>query len=142
MHIPPDVRNNLSVEFSFAAKQMADTEDMQAILFFFSAFYGAVHRALNLAWSDELALMHSVLQSTHQQINGLILAAASGQRPIGLAEEFPGALKQACNDLASLFENEDIEIAALHALLTRFAVISYASTGNGRYLSRKGQIKL
>jgi len=140
--MPDDVRNNLSGEFSFAAKQMADSKDLQTTLYFFSAFFGAVQRVLNLAWSDELVLMHSVLQSTHQQINGLIMAAASGQNPIGLAKELPEALNQACSDLASLLDNKEIEIAALHALLTRFAVLGYASTGNGRYLYLRGQIKL
>lgn len=142
MQLREDIRQTLAGEFSFAAQRMADVPDLQTKLFYFSAFYGALNRALNMEWSDELALVYLVLNSAHQQINSMVMAAATGQRLVGLSKEFPQALTNTCTEIAAMFAADRTDMTTLYPLLSRIAELSYATTGNGRYIYLKGNIKV
>jgi len=142
MQLPADIRQTLANEFRFATQQMADAPNFQAQLYLFSALYGAAFRALNLAWSDELALMHLVLRSAHQEIVPLAEGLGMGQRVFGVPPEIPQALTQVCTELATALEADRTDAATLYPLLARVAEISYATTGNGRYIYLKGQITI
>jgi len=142
MQVREDIRQTLASEFSFAGQQMADAPDLRAKLFFFSAFYGAVNRALNLEWSDELALMHLVLHAAHQQLNAMMAGATQGQPAIGIPAELPKALAQTCAEIATMFAAGKTDATILYPLLARIAELAYATTGNGRYMYLKGLIKV
>ena len=68
---------------------MADTHDLAAKLYFFSAFYGELNRALNQLWSPELGLAHLVLSKVHEQITGRVNMPTPGA---GIPAGFPAAL--------------------------------------------------
>lgn len=139
IELPKALRERLANEFRFAADRMADTPDLATKLYFFSAFFGELNRAFNQLWSPELGLAHLVLRDVHEKINGRINVPGVGTKiPDGL----PGALDHVANDLAVLFEGEQIDDARLHEVLARAAELGYAVTGNGYYLYLKGQIKI
>lgn len=143
MQMPETLRSRLANEFRFAAIKMTESPDLLSKLFFFSAFYGEVARVFNQAWSSELALVHLVLQTVHQQASARVGALASGVEPaIGLAKGFPEALDRVANELAELFESKQIDDARLYQILARTAELTYATTGNGYYLCLKGKIKI
>ena len=142
MQLPDDLRQTLASEFRFAAQQMADAEDFSAQLYFFTVFSSAVNRAFNQTWSNELALVYFIALAVHQELNPLAAAVMAGRSPIGFPTEIPEELTKACDELARVFEADRIDSGALHRVLARLAEIAYASTGNGRYLSLKGHIKL
>jgi len=135
-------RKRLASEFRFAADKMADSTDLLDQLFFFSAFYGEVARVLNLSWSAELALLHLVLNTVHQQINARVISLVSGDRVVGIAKELPSTLNRVASELANLFEAKEIDEAQFHSLLTKMSELGFVTTGNGYYLYTKGLIKL
>jgi len=137
--LPEALRARLADEFRFAAEKMADTHDLGAKLYFFSAFYGELNRALNQVWSPELGLAHLVLSKVHEQITGRVSIPTPGA---AIPPEFPAALDRVANELAELFGGRQIDDARLYQLLARAAELGYVSTGNGYYLYLKGQIKI
>jgi hypothetical protein len=137
--LPETLRTRLANEFRFAANRMADTPDLAAKLYFFSAFFGELNRAFNQSWSPELGLAYSVLKDVHQQISGRVGMPTPGT---GIPAGLPGALDRVANELAELFESERIDDAQLYQALARAAELGYVATGNGYYLYLKGQITI
>ena len=124
IRLPDTVRTTLATEFRTAADQIAQAQDMKSKLFFFSAFFAAIGRAFNAAWSDELALLHLVLQSTHGTVKmRLSQMQAGADLPIMLPDELPDALTKAAGDLAVVLAGEIIEESALFAVLARLATL-------------------
>ncbi len=142
MQLPDDVRQSLASEFRFAAQHIADADALAAQLFFFSVFFSATNRAFNQTWSDELALLHLVPQSVHRELNGIIATAVSGQTLQGVPNELSEELAKVSDELAQVFESDQIDAGTLYPVLARLAEIGYVSTGNGRYLHLRGRIKL
>ncbi len=139
MQLSEPIRSRLAEEFRFAADGMAANPDLPVKLYFFSAFYGELHRMLNQSWSADLVLTHLVLKEVHQQISGrLNMPTPTGGIPTG----FPDALDQVANDLADLFAGQQVDDSELHKILARAAELAYAVTGNGFYLYLKGEIKI
>jgi hypothetical protein len=137
--LPEALRARLADEFRFAADKMADTPDLAAKLYFFSAFYGELSRAYNQLWSPELGLAHLVLREVYNLVNGRLSMPTPGT---GIPPELPAAFDRVANELAGLFENEQIDDAQFYQALGRAAQLGYVATGNGYYLYLKGQIKI
>jgi len=133
------IHKRLAEEFRFAADNMANNPDLGTKLYFFSAFFGELNRVLNQSWSPELALVHLVIQSVHQQISGRANMPTAG---VIIPPEYPDALDKVADALARLFEDERIDEARLKQLLERAAELGYMMTGNGYYLYRRGEISL
>lgn len=144
MQLPSPIHKRLAEEFRFAADRMKTASDVQSKMWFFSAFYGETTRILNVWWNPELALLHMVLQEAFRIINiNAIEYAASGGRAIGFpAKELPEVLTAITFDLAELFQQKKVDETKLYNILTRLAELTYATTGNGRYLLTKGSINL
>lgn len=143
MHLPSPISKRLAQEYKFVAERIQAESSLQGKLYFFSAFYGEANRALNLAWDTNLALAHMVLQNTYQTIFTRVQAMAAGGEPfVALPASFPQELTECSVELATLFQSQRIEDAALEKILARFAELAYIATGNGYYLYVKGAIKL
>lgn len=137
--IPQAVHDNLIKEFRIAADKMKEVPDLPSKLYFFSATFGAAQRALNVAWSNELALLHQVLQTTHNMISSRLNQV---QPPIQLPEEVPGRLTEVADRLATVITADTIDEAVLFGILAELAALGYSTTGNGYYLYLKGELTL
>src|SRR5437870_4779552 len=83
------LREQIAEDFRFASNMMQGAADLPTRLYFFSAFFGALNRALNLIWSPDLALVHLVLQGAHATIQGrLNTALIGGDAGVGWPNEF------------------------------------------------------
>ncbi len=142
MKLPDALRNRLAREFRFAADGMAGSPDMQQRLYFFSVFYGELNRVLNLSWSPELVLAHTVLKETTQQISGRVNTPTVGTPNDGIPKGLSEAVDRLANDLADCFAAPEVEEAKLYQALARAAELGYVATGNGYYLYLKGAIKI
>ena len=140
MNVPEPIRERLHSEFVFAANSMAATSDLSEKLYFFSALFGEVNRAMNQHWDAELALIHLVLIGAHRETLGRI--SQPGPLSVNVPKELPDALTDVAADLVQLFEGPEQDSAKIHELVTRVAEIAYTATGNGYYLYLKGAIKL
>ena len=139
MQLPEALRARIAAEFRFAASKMAETPDLGAKLYLFSALFGELNRAFNQSWSPELGLANLVLKDVHQQISGRLSMPTLGT---AIPPELPGALDDVAAELATLFENKQIDDGRLFQILAKAATVGYAATGNGYYLYLKGQIRL
>ena len=142
MQLRDDIRQTLAVEFTFAANQMNKAADILELVYFYSAFYGAVNRALNLEWDSELALLHAVLLHSHQEIDQLANGLSRGQRFYGTPDNLPEELTRACRELANRFTANALDMEKIYPILARLAELSYSTTGNGRYNFARGNLKL
>ena len=143
MQLPDSVRNNLAQEFRTAADMMKEAPDLPSQLYFFSATFGAVNRAFNVAWTNDLTILHLVLQGVHGTISNRSNQLMAGQqRPIQLPEEVPGRLTEVADKLAAIITADTIDEAVLFGILAELATLAYSTTGNGYYLYLKGDLKL
>jgi hypothetical protein len=143
LSLPKEIKEHMANEFRFAADKMAEASDLSTKMFFYSAFFGAIHRSLNYAWNDDLALLHLAVQNSHQQMKGRLDLAIAGVEPgLGFPPNFGDVLTQFADDLASWFAAKTPDEDMFYRLLKRAAVLAYVVTGNGYYLYTKGAIKL
>ena len=143
MKLPKAAHEHLRKEFAIAAKFMQNTSDQSGVLYYFSAFLGATHRAMNLSYSTDLALMHLVLKTTHDEITDRIREIRTGQERVVLFQPSVfSTLKSLASRLATLVETPTIDDKALYDIYAQLAELAYVSTGNGYYLLVKGSINL
>lgn len=143
MSLPREIRERLAKEFRFVAQKIEEAPDIPAKLYFFSALYGEAGRALNLAWDDQLALIHLVCQATYERLNGRVQLVASGaDRVVGIPNGIPEALPEIARALAGLFDATELDTQGLQTTLSRLATIGFATTGNGAYLYIKGHLRI
>ena len=86
------MREYLVHEFGTVAFQLADTlgddSRLEYAVYWYSAAFGAVQRVINFEPDGELFLLHSVLQSTHEQLtNRLRRQLAGEENPVSLLGE-------------------------------------------------------
>ncbi|MCY3954719.1 MAG: hypothetical protein OXF47_01835 [Nitrospira sp.] len=139
MELREDIRETLASEFNFAVGKMEQSQqEALELLYYYSAFFGAVHRALNVEWNRELALCHLVMNSSYKEMQ-----IAVEQRILNFVPpNMPEILTNACKEIARLFETNTITTENLYPLLAKIAELSYATTGNGHYNVMKGNLKL
>lgn len=141
--LPKPIHQRLASEFSLASKRVADTQDIDGKLYYFSVFHGETGRQLNMHWNADLALLFLVVQTACQQIaNRVRLPVSAGFPPDGISEEWSKALDDVSRELALAFRSNEIDLVRLYAALARTAELTYATTGNGAYLYQKGMINL
>ena len=138
-----EYRQRLAKEYRYAVTKMQEVTPPARKLFYFSVIFGDAQRILNWEWSRNLALIHSVTQHVHTQINSSMQAAALNQAtPMDWAAIFD-ALTVGYSNLAAYFEKKETENSGeeLCQILGYLAEIGFTVTGNGSYLYEKGIIK-
>lgn len=139
MAIRDDIRILLADEFEFALKKMRGlSHDLGQMLFYYSAFAGALNRALNLQWNRDLALLHFVMQFSHNEINVVV---DLGRLP-PMDDKLPQHLLEVCETISRLFRNDAVTPENLYPPIARLTELSYSTTGNGRYNLQKGNLVL
>ena len=138
-----EYRQRLAREYRYAVTKMQETQQPAKKLFYFSVLFGEAQRMLNLEWNSELALIYTVAQHAHTQINTTILAPGLGQvLPIDWIMVYE-KLTRAADGLATYYEmaENDASKEGMYQTLARLAEIAYMVSGNGSYLYEKGLIK-
>jgi hypothetical protein len=143
MQLPKGLKDRLAKEFRFAATKMAETQNFQRKLYYYSAFFGEASRVLNQSWDSELALLHLVIQSSHRLINARVSAFASGaDRIIDLPDNLPEVLDEIAGALADAFAGPQVSSEEIYKIMQRIADLAYVTTGNGYYLYARGTLKI
>ena len=137
--LSPSLKDYLVSEFRTAAELLAIDGDRTNNAYDLSALFGATSRVLNIDYSDNLVLLHMLLQTAHAAINTRIMAIDQGTDPaVRLASDFFEIVSQVVSDLADKIDmgrNCDEQLG-------RLAALAYTTTGNGYYLYKTGRIKL
>ena len=141
MQIRDDIRQMLASEFSFAVSKMEELPHLPMfgeLLFYYSAFFGAINRAVNLEWNRELVLLHFIMQFSHAEMNAIV-----ERRQLHFLDEMlPQHLTDVCKQIAQIFSTNTMTPDNLYPLIARITELSYSTTGNGRYNLRKGNLVL
>ena len=141
--IPQVIQESLVKELRKIAEMMREEPDLTSKLYFFSAAYGAVRRTINIAWSNELVLLHVVLQASHNTISARLNQLKAGQdQPITLPEGLPGRLADLTDKLADTIASEQLDRPEFLDILAELATLAFSTTGNGYYLYLKGDLKI
>ncbi|MBF8264660.1 MAG: hypothetical protein HW384_524 [Dehalococcoidia bacterium] len=137
-----ELRQRLATEYRYAVTKMQKSPEAPKKLFYFSVFFGEAQRVLNWQWDRDLALIYTITQHIHTQVNATMQIPALGVFPIDWAT-FYEKLTQGASDLAAYYEKSenDDNREEMYQLLGRLAEIAYAISGNGSYLYEKGSIK-
>jgi len=141
--LPKDLQRRLADEFRFAADNIKATEDFSTKVYFFTVFYGEPQRIFNLHWDPLLALLHDVVQmATGQMSSKPNLPAETTPLLKGIPVGWMEALDNVSNEIASIFEADELDEGRLFTALARVSELAYVLTGNGFYLLMRGAIKL
>lgn len=119
--------------------ECAETPD--DAIYYFSALYGVLNRVMNFCCDPILVFMHQVLQTTHKAVSDRMgIPIKPGITNNGVAEETWQALFSYVPLLIEAFAKKDED--EIRRVLQKFSNLSYATTGNGRYLQLRGELRL
>jgi hypothetical protein len=138
MKVKEEHKKVLLEEFEFVSRMMRETPAMETKLFYFSAIHGGLSRIFNLNFDSHLVFMHNVLNSAYSTIMARIAAAKSGDLSISLPDDFFDKLSICLDELAQKIK----ENKPAYDTLERISLLTFATTGNGYYLMKRGAIKL
>jgi len=136
-----ELQQRLTEEYRYAVTKMQQEVQPARKLFYFSVFFGEAQRILNFEWNRDLALIYTVTQHAHAQINAAMQTSALTQLSIDWTAVYD-KLTLVASDLAAYLEkakNDGSE--ELCQILGRLAEIAYFVSGNGTYLYEKGSFK-
>lgn len=139
--LPEPIRQRLATEFRFAASKVSEAGDISTKAYYLSVFFGEPGRQLNMHWDPDLVLMWSVMQHLCNSIVGRGREATGAFPTGGFPDGFAQAMEEISNELAAAFEQDEVDIPRMYAALARSAELTYATTGNGAYLSQRGVIR-
>jgi hypothetical protein len=135
-----EYRARLATEFKYALSKMQEANEFSKKLYYFSVFFGEAQRVLNFEWDSDLALIYTLTQNAHAQINGALQAPGILQTiPCDLTA-INVKLVEVSSKLVSYFEMEEKKATKdkLLEISRGLAEIAYAVNGNGCYLIEKG----
>jgi hypothetical protein len=138
-----ELRKRLVEEYRYALSKMEKENNLARKLFYFSVFYGEAQRTLNWEWDNDIALIYTLTQHVHAQINGTLKLPDLAALPIDWKIVFD-KLTQAASELTTYIENSE-NIKDKEELFKTLAVLSkiaYVISGNGSYLYEKGVFTL
>jgi hypothetical protein len=138
MKVKEDHKKVLLEEFEFVSKMMRETPATDTKLFYFSGIYGALSRIFNLNFDSHLVFIHNVLNSAYSSIMARIAATKGGDSSISLPDDFFDKLSSYLDELAQKIK----ENKPAYDTLEKISLLTFATTGNGYYLIKRGVIKL
>ncbi|BBO70982.1 hypothetical protein DSCA_49120 [Desulfosarcina alkanivorans] len=139
MKISDSIKEYILDDLDFALKKMEEAKDKDELLYFFSAFAGAVHRAFNIEYKSDLVFAHLILKTTHETITARLKSILSGnEKNIPLYEHQFETLIQ----ISKEFRDKISDNKSFDSVLKKMAILTYSATGNGYYLYSKGLIKI
>jgi hypothetical protein len=138
MQLKAEHKRVILEEFGYAARMMREVQTLDEKLFYFSSTYGVLSRVFNSEFNSQLVFMYLVLTNTHATILARIQAVRAGDNTIVLKEDFFEKLTNTVDDLMNRIKSgKDV-----YDVLEKIAVLTYATTGNGYYLLRKGAFSI
>jgi hypothetical protein len=132
--LKPEHKKAIAEDFGFAVRMMKESQNYDAKLFYFSSTFGVLSRIFNINFDPQLVFVHQILAAAHGTILGRLAALKGGEQSIMLDDGLFDKLSQATEELAErIREDKDSS-----DVLQRIALLTFAVTGNGYYLWKKG----
>ena len=139
MELSDGLKSYLAQECRFVATRLRaiDADHLNDGVYYYSAVFGCLSRALNIEYSDELCLAHQTTNLTFQAIAQRVASVTTGQEPsVGIPAAYFEWLADATDRLASDIEESQVGLETM-ALTAR---LGYLVNGNGFYLFTSGRL--
>ena len=138
MKLKAEHKKMILEEFGYAARTMREVKTFDEKLFYFSSTFGVLSRVFNADFDSQLVIMHLILANAHATFLARVQAMRAGDSTIVLSEDFFENLTNMVDDLIKrVTTGKDT-----YDVLEKIAVLTYATTGNGYYLFRKGVLAI
>jgi hypothetical protein len=138
MKLKTEHKKTILEEFGYAVRTMREVNTPDEKLFYFSSTFGVLSRVFNTDFNSQLVLMHLVLANAHATILARVQAIRAGDTTIVLSEDFFEKLMNTVDELI----NRVTTGGDTYDVLEKISVLTYATTGNGYYLLRKGVLTI
>jgi len=139
MKVPEPYKTKLLGEFDHVVEKLSEERRPDEKMYYFSALHGTVNRILNFECTEELILLHHVLNTLFTAFNGRIQALMQGAEPaIKLDPLLLDKLVEHTRNLAEALR-EDKDASDIYR---KMIALAYATTGNGYYLYEKGVLRV
>ena len=139
MELSTELKKYVAQECRLVATRLRgiDAEHLNDGVYYYSAVYGCLSRALNLEYSDELCLAHQTTNLTFQLLAQRVASVTAGQEPsVGIPAAYFEWLADVTDRLASDIEESTIRLETM-AITSR---LGYLLNGNGFYLYSTGRL--
>ena len=132
-------KKTIAGEFRIIANLINEENDVLSKAYYFSGAYGVVQRVLNIEYTNELALLHSILNNTYIALDNRLKSIISGaERVIRVPGNTFDVLSSALIKLGDAIMGDQ----NIYEPLATMSTIAYMTTGNGYYLLSKGMLRL
>jgi len=138
MNIDNKYKEVLTKEFDYAYEKMKTAADPEEMLYYYTAFFNMINRIYNIQFSEDLLFAFFTMQNANNFISERIQLIKSGQRQVDFDERFGVKFLEIIKKLKDGFFHKTQRLSALQELVT----LAYATTGNGYYLTGKGEINI
>ena len=139
MRVSQKLKAHTLSEFDIAIAKLKEQISLDERLYYFSATFGAIYRVMNTECSTGLIFLHHALNIAHTAFQARIQAQSRGvERPIEIDQAMVDTLIVLTENLRErISEDQDST-----DICVRLINLSYATTGNGYYLYKKGELTL
>jgi hypothetical protein len=139
MEVPANLKAHVLDEFDQVLQVLRSGASLEEKLYYYSAIFGAIYRVMNIQPSNELIFVHHVLNTVHTAFQARLQAIKrDAERPVMIEEPMVEKLVQLMEKL-----RESIALGTDSTdICKNLTVLAYATTGNGYYLYKKGDLVL
>jgi len=141
MNIPDNYFNLILDEFNETKGLIKESKNIEDKLYFFSSSFGIINRVMNFHYEPILIFIHQALANVHANISKRMNAP---HNPDVVSTSVPDIMFDSLFSyfdlLVDAFKNKDEN--EIRGILEKFAVLTYATSGNGFYLFLKGKLTL
>jgi len=139
MKIPENLKGHAVKEFRLAIAKLKEQIPFDERLYYYSALFGEIYRVMNIECTPELVFLHHVLNTVHSAFQARLQAMTrNAERPVTLEDSMIEALVSLSESLLDrMVADQDSTDICL-----RLVNLAYATSGNGYYLYKKGELTL
>ncbi|MFO7911094.1 MAG: hypothetical protein R6V15_02930 [Desulfotignum sp.] len=138
MKLSKEHRTRIEQEFDFVIQKMAESENADKMMFYFSGIPGLLNRILNFEFSDELLFTYFIVERSSKDIIIQLSSLRQGDPIPKFHKNFGPKLIELTKELGDNFFNSKKR----NEILKKMVVLSYTCTGNGYYLTEKSTIEI
>ncbi|MGA2974700.1 MAG: hypothetical protein ABSF77_05255 [Spirochaetia bacterium] len=138
MVVSGDARTIIDPDLDFVLSKLGENVPFDEKLFYFSAVFGAVNRALNAKTTPELVYLHHILSSVYAAFYMRIQAIKAGDLTVQLDEAIVSKFIEYVNELAQKIKGN----LPFDEVLIKLVNLSYVTQGNGFYLYKRSELKI
>jgi hypothetical protein len=125
-------------EIEFIVNKMEQSNILDDKLYYFSGVQGVLHRVMNFEFNDDLLFAHAITNDVYRLFQQRAVALKQGEAVVKLSQQQLTRLTELTKELLEAVKND----SNVDAVLKKYVVLSYSTTGNGYFLLEKGVLKV